>query len=73
MQKGVGSSHHDFSSRNKQQQPEGGTRPGKSDAFETKVLKETTHLENGLVNIAGGEREGRTERAALTQYTHYLV
>ena len=30
--------------RNKQQQPEGGTRPGESDAFETKVLKETTDL-----------------------------
>lgn len=29
--------------RNKQQQP-GGTRPGESDAFETKVLKETTDL-----------------------------
>lgn len=30
--------------RNKQQQPEGGTRLGDSDAFEIKVLKETTDL-----------------------------
>ena len=51
--------------RNKQQQP-GGTRPGESDAFETKVLKETTDLQNGLVNTAGGERGGPTERVALT-------
>lgn len=52
--------------RNKQQQPEGGTRPGESDAFETKVLKETTDLQNRLVNTAGGERGGPTERVALT-------
>ena len=29
-----------------------------------------TDLENGLVNLAGKEKAGRTERVALT-YTHY--
>ena len=52
--------------RNKQQQPEGGTRLGDSDAFEIKVLKETTDLQNGLVDTAGGERGGPTEKVALT-------